>query len=114
MAIFGVGKVYRIGTPKGGPFWYSFNRAVWLYVHVFCVGFWLLFCLLLVFVTFVPLFPLFLCFACLFGLSAHLFSDSLLDCVLVLRQHYFCGPSLNDGLITMLELMRHVACQESV
>ena len=48
------------------------------------------------------------------GSSLHLHSDSLLDCVLVLRQHYFCGPSLNDGLITMPELMEHVACQESV
>ena len=54
------------------------------------------------------------CFACLVGFFAHLHSDSLLDCVLVLRQHYFCGPSLNDGLITMPELMEHVACQESV
>ena len=54
------------------------------------------------------------CFACFVGFSAHLYSDSLLDCVLVLRQHYFCGPSLNDGLITMPELMKHVACQESV
>jgi hypothetical protein len=51
------------------------------------------------------------CFACLVGFFAHLHSDSLLDCVLVLRQHYFCGPSLNDGLITMPELMKHVACQ---
>ena len=51
------------------------------------------------------------CFACLVGFFAHLHSGSLLDCVLVLRQHYFCGPSLNDGLITMPELMKHVACQ---
>ena len=47
------------------------------------------------FVCFWFLFVLFFWF-CLFGRGSRfiLHSDGLLDCVLVLRQHYFCGSSL--------------------
>ena len=47
------------------------------------------------FVCFCVLFLLF-CLFCLFGrvLCFILHRDGLLDCVLVLLQHFFCGPSL--------------------
>ena len=57
-----------------------------------CNVFWRFGCC---FVCFWFLFPVF-CLVCLFGQVFRfiLHRDGLLDCVLVLLQHYFCGPSL--------------------
>ena len=68
------------------------NRAVWPYVTLQC---FCLFCFGCCSVCFVWFGLVLLCFLVWSCFLFHLHRDGLLDYVLVLLQHYFCGPSLN-------------------